>query len=1184
MDKVTSPGEMRGSSGQLLLEVTHCDKRVERLYAEQSLTIGRSQANTVVLGADKLAARNHARIQQLSDGSLVLQCIDPEAVINVGTETVRELPLSVTSDFAIGGTQFRCLDGTADGRRVGVSLRAPACPFCKNDFAAIGLTIGAFDCPTCGQQVFAFKTDGRQAVTRFIPATFGEAHKFRVESFVARGGMGFVFKGIELATARPVAIKTIRVGQEVNAQARERFRKEVKSLKSVGHDNVVRLVGFGMTAGHSYLVMEWIDGRPLSEIIRQHKDEGRLIGFSRAIRWLDDVCQGVSALHNASIVHRDIKPANVLIDKRGRARVADLGIAKHLDSESLAVTSTGQLLGSYDYMAPEQRDTPLSVDRRADLYGLGVTFYEALTGARPVGAWVPASAKNPTVPNWFDTVLSTLLAPSPAERFQNIAQVISAIRKYRSGDHAERPSEDAMEAIVLDANDLGSQEAILTVLPPAPTHQTLELPEPSAPPQITPQPLPVVASAKDQPSPPACTTEQGDIVVCLTCGIRLQGKPETSYLGFKKYSCPDCLSVSTYPLRSVVRVVYWIAAVGLSFNALGVLLHGSVPYSGPFAIAAIVCLILDTQVRGRVSRAVSSEAREPLPAIGSKHTTPRLSDNRVEFRVSHSPVSLGVCAVVLAVTVVVCVAILGPRGWTEQSISVRIMSALLCLFTSCVAAIVVLDVWRTGEVRHSDTQPSGSSAVHVASENANSSVQLPDVPQGDSSGDEHRTSWFLLGGCIWGVGWVLMGLSIFSASVFGQSSQALETIGGLTFLGGVPLLIYGLLDKYVISKRKLPKNPPAVVVVAVVLCISGVVLSASGVMYPAFRAGQVAGAKMAVTNGEAHLEKGDFHRAIASFSEAISIRPANAEAYVGRGVARIRNQDYDEAIADCTEAIRLRPEYPSAYYVRGTAYGWQGKHDLAVSDLSEAIRLRKDYADAYAERAINYRNRGHTDLAIADFTEVIRITPERVDAYVGRGGLLSESGTQKQAIADCTHAIRLRPDYAEAYFVRGMAYMTKGKAQHAFADFYQAIGLGPGFADAYLGRGRVDSGKADYKQAIADFSEALRLKPDHWKAYSHRGASYAATGEYDRAISDYTEAIRLTPTPVWEIYYLRGLALAERKLYDRAISDFSQTIQMQPGFAAAYAGRSRVHAAMGELDRAKDDQAKAEALASGVKS
>lgn len=1183
MDKVTSPGEMRGSSGQLLLEVTHCDKRVERWYAVESLTIGRSQANTVVLRADKLAARNHARIQQLSDGSLILQCIDPEAVIYVGTETVRELPLSVTIDFAIGGTQFRCLDGTADGRRAGVSLRATACPFCKNDFAAIGLTIGAFDCPSCGQQVFAFKTDGRQAVTRFIPATFGEAHKFSVESFVARGGMGFVFKGIEVATARSVAIKTIRVGQEVNAQARERFRKEVKSLKSVDHDNVVRLVGFGMTAGHSYLVMEWIDGRPLSEIIRQHKDEGRLIEFSRVIRWLDDVCQGVSALHNASIVHRDIKPANVLIDRRGRARVADLGIAKHLDSESLAVTSTGQLLGSYDYMAPEQRDTPLSVDRRADLYGLGVTFYEALTGARPIGAWVPASAKNPTVPNWFDTVLSTLLAPSPAERFQNIAQVISAIREFRSGQHPERLIEDTMEAIVLDANDLGSQEAILTALPPAPTHQALELPEPSAPPQITPQP-PVVASVKEQPSPPACTTRQRDSVVCLMCGIRLQGKPGTSYLGFKKYTCPDCLSVSTYPLRSVVRVVYWGAAVGLSFNALGVLFHGSVPFSGPFAVAAIVGLILDTQVRARVSRAVSSVAREPLPAIGSKHTTPRLSDNRVEFRVSHSPVSLAVCAVVLAVTVVVCVAILGPRGWIEQSISVRIMSALLCLFTSCVAAFVVLDVWRSGEVRHSDTQPSSSSTVHVAIENANSSVQLPDVPQGDSSGAEHRTSWFLLGGCIWGVGWVLAGLGILFESVCGQRSQALETISGTAFLGGAPLLIYGLLDKYVISKRKLPKNPPAVVAVAVVLCISGVVLSALGVMYPAFRAGQVAGAKMAVTNGEAHLENGDFDSAIADFSKAISIRPADAEAYVGRSAARISNQEYDEAIADCTEAIRLRPEYPSAYYGRGIAYGAQGKHDRAISDLTEAIRLRKDYAEAYAERGRWYHTRGEHDLALIDFSEAVRIRPDYADAYLGRGGVYLARGELDRCVTECTHAVQLRPNFSEAYFVRGTAYMTKGESEQAFTDFSEAIRLKPDYADAYLGRGCVHSGKANYEQAIADLTEAIRLKPDLCKSYSNRGASYAAMGEYDRAISDYTEAIRLMPKPAYEIYYLRGLALAERDFYDRAIADFSQAIQIQPNFAEAYAGRSRVYAAKGEADRAKEDQAKAEALASGVKS
>ena len=113
--------------------------------------------------------------------------------------------------------------------------------------------------------------------------------------------------------------------------------------------------------------------------------------FEDVLRWFAQVCKGLAAVHAVGIIHRDIKPSNILIAQDGHVLLADLGVGKRADANQTALTTTGQLPGTYEYMAPEQFSAPDTVDQRTDLYSLGVTFYELLTGERPMGAWLPAS-------------------------------------------------------------------------------------------------------------------------------------------------------------------------------------------------------------------------------------------------------------------------------------------------------------------------------------------------------------------------------------------------------------------------------------------------------------------------------------------------------------------------------------------------------------------------------------------------------------------------------------------------------------------------------------------------------------------------------------------------------------------------------------------------------------------------
>ena len=283
-----------------------------------------------------------------------------------------------------------------------------------------------YACPACEQRILAITlSGGRNPV--LVPAQYGA---FRAERFVARGGMGLVLRGFAAAETQPVAIKLLLPRRGIDRRAAERFKQEIALMRRVRDAHVVRLLSYGV-AGHAhkfnFLVAEWIEGPNLRDIIAVHTQTGRLIDFEAAFRWFKQVCQGLAAIHAVGVVHRDIKPSNILIGADGDARVSDLGIAKSMDSAESAITATGEMPGTLEYMAPEQSGQHDAVDQRADLFSLGITFYELLTGHRPLGHYAAASSENTTVPPWFDTILDCLLAPDPDGRFSSAREVVDRL-------------------------------------------------------------------------------------------------------------------------------------------------------------------------------------------------------------------------------------------------------------------------------------------------------------------------------------------------------------------------------------------------------------------------------------------------------------------------------------------------------------------------------------------------------------------------------------------------------------------------------------------------------------------------------------------------------------------------------------------------------------------------------------
>ena len=193
--------------------------------------------------------------------------------------------------------------------------------------------------------------------------------QYEILEFLGRGGMGVVYKARQTALDREVAIKVLAGQWQGDEDFAERFEREAKTLAHMSHPNIVTVHDFGDAEGLYYIVMEYVDGVNLRDLLSDGKMEPE-----QALAIVPPICEALEYAHGKGVVHRDIKPENLLLDREGRIKIADFGIA------SLAGT-TKEVSGTPSYMAPEQENG--SVDRRADIYALGVVLYEMLTGERP---------------------------------------------------------------------------------------------------------------------------------------------------------------------------------------------------------------------------------------------------------------------------------------------------------------------------------------------------------------------------------------------------------------------------------------------------------------------------------------------------------------------------------------------------------------------------------------------------------------------------------------------------------------------------------------------------------------------------------------------------------------------------------------------------------------------------------
>ncbi|MEN6440566.1 MAG: protein kinase [Syntrophobacter sp.] len=296
-----------------------------------------------------------------------------------------------------------------------------------------------------------------------------EIDEFRLDEFIAAGAMGLVYKAHDTTLNRTVALKLISKVEDVTsamAEARHRLITEARAAAGLFHDNIVTIFSYGETDTYQYIAMEFVEGKTLAQVLAKR----RTLSPKEAIPIFDQILQALEAAHAHDIIHRDIKPANIMVTEGGRVKVMDFGIAKIASHNA---TATGMILGTPQYMAPEQI-RGAKPDSRSDIFAVGVILYEVLTGVRPFEADavttlmykileeepVHPSELNRDLPRGLGTVIRKSLAKDPADRWQTTREMRLAL--LSPADEAVREDEAATIVKTAGQKSLGVEATAIT--------------------------------------------------------------------------------------------------------------------------------------------------------------------------------------------------------------------------------------------------------------------------------------------------------------------------------------------------------------------------------------------------------------------------------------------------------------------------------------------------------------------------------------------------------------------------------------------------------------------------------------------------------------------------------------------------------------------------------------------------
>ncbi len=981
--------------------------------------------------------------------------------------------------------------------------------------------------------------------------------RYEVIAEIGRGGMGVVYRGLDPALGRSVAIKMILDPRGGTARERERFTREARAAARLRHPGVVVVheVGEHVSPRASlplpYLVMDWVEGETLETVHGRER-----LSPHRIAVILRELCLALEHAHGQGIVHRDIKPQNVLLDTDGRAKLVDFGLARDIDASS-DLTQSGQLVGTPNWVAPEQVKGERSlVGPRSDVHAVGAILYWALVGHPPFDgdSLVEIVAKvirlDPTPPRDLvpsvhpdlETLTLRCLEKDPARRL-DAGELAEELRRFLDGEAIRARPPGALGRARRWARRHPARVAACAVVAAVAIGLPVSL--------LTSGALAVAAERRA-----AVERARDDAESAWVAFQRLAGAdaPAGESLSMRRRRLDGVLAAALEAFGAAHRLVGTApedpAAHASLYKAameLGLVAQETEQWSvaaSAFGKAAELG-VADAEASAALAQVEARRAAlldERRAAIGEALATARSGelDERAGayddalFTIVRYPEPLTVRLVAEALDEISeeLAAVAGRSLLGVLEPDAHEVDAGEAPIEGLEAAV---ELWLTPGARLEDET---SDVLDVARKRIVERERRRRSSRSDSRLPTGRALLATRQEREIGQGRLLLArLCCDALGRIGIRDDAVPALG-----------------RYLFAEESGVRASRA----GIALCLLG---------------GEEA-ARL-VSRG-----RGRFNRSIA-FTEQVerwaprlgvvpTLEDETARGYRRRAYDRRALGDLDGALADLARAIELAPEDAKAWGAKGGVHEDRRELADARKAYDRAIELKPDEQSYYNNRALVLEQLGQLELAIADYTRAIEIDPNDAHAYTNRGVARVRSGDLDGAIADCGRALELAPDNFAAYLNRANAHADRGDLDRAIADLDRAIEIDPGLQMAWLNRAKTKRDAKDFAGALDDYGRAIELDPRDPSPRAERAGVRVQLGDLEGALGDLDRAIALDPSYSYA-YSLRGTVRYRLGEVEAGLEDQGRALELNPDDRAAAWNRFIAREEQGDLAGAIDD-------------
>lgn len=987
---------------------------------------------------------------------------------------------------------------------------------------------------------------------------------YRIVEQIGMGGMATVYKAYDASTDRYVALKTLPQQYSQDPQFLERFRREARAIARLEHLHILPVHAYGEEDGIAYLVMRYLPAGTLADRIRQN---GHL-PLDETARLVNQIASALDHAHANGVLHRDVKPGNVLIDRDGNAYLTDFGIARIVEG-TLDLTGDA-VLGTPQYMSPEQCRGAKDLTPATDQYSLGVVLYEMVTGRTPFQAETPLAVIHMQM-------MGAALPPPRSLRPELPEAAEAAILKALDREPERRYPSCLALALAFEA---AVRELPETVKSPANGDQpTVKMDTPITKPSAAP-PVPAVEAAPRR-LPWAIIGGIAALVVIIGGALLLSSRPAEP-AGTPVAEGAGTLDAMMLTATALIVQATQNALITPTFDPLFLTATAVIEQTTLDALgtarsrqvldventATALAATLDAQATRVVEGTATAAAAWLQATTAARESADLAATETARAGATLTAQAEGTAAARPAAEAIALIE-QGDRAVENYDFEAAIESytgALERAPGSLDALVKRAEVFHASGA-YDDALADYDRAVELSPDDAALYLQRGIVQRDKGDYGAARADYDRALERDPNMSWAYLERGKL-ASWTGQTQAALEDfnraverdpeLGYAYFERGLVYLYHlhdypAALDDLNRAAERLPDDV-------------WVLRGRADVFMMAFDAGQ-------------QLTDGDLERALVDANRAIERGPEDPASYVQRGQIYGRLGDNDAALADFGQAIELAPEMVEAYVQRGWLLIGSGETEAALADLNRAAELGPDYAEVFHARGIAYRDAGDYERAAADLSRAIELAGDEPALYLDRGVTYSWMGENEPALADLGRALELRPDWVQAYIERG--YVRRGMELYELAreDFHRVIELAPERPDGYRGLAELYLYMADTAQPVspavrqeglASARRLVELTPDDSYAHLLLGMIYRRRGSPDRAFESFTRAIE-RDRDNGQAYFERAEVQVLQRRFRLALADYEQAAQRGVDDVRLYVGRARAHAGLGEFPPAVEN-------------